>query len=348
MNLLKYKNLIYFFLIAIFALTACSKSSNPNPSPTPPPQKTNSVITTPVWPANADVYFTGITNSQIASYWKNGVLTVLGSQASQANAIAVNNKDIYVAGNVSKNYQQAVLWKNGVSTTLSPNSQVVSEADAIVINGGNIYVAGAIDAKAVYWKNGVTEPVDAHQLLGSVATAIAVSGNDVYRAGYSFNISTGFEQACYWKNGVLNLLSPAPLPGSNTQATGIAVSGSDVYVSGFTNNGATLWKNGEATSLPTPSRAVANGILISRSDIYVSGFSDAAVTYWKNGTAINLSPGNISSLINASYMALDGNDVYVAGGLSAAAGGSVYWRNGVPYLFSKDIVNVNSMTIVPH
>jgi hypothetical protein len=45
---------------------------------------------------------------------------------------------------------------------------------------------------------------------------------------------------------------------------------------------------------------------------------------------------------------LDGNDVYVAGGLSTSPEGSVYWRNGVPYLFSKDIVNVNSITIVPH
>ena len=342
------KKFIYFLLIAVFAITACSKSSGTKPSPAPTPQNTDTVVTIPVWPANADVYFTGITNSRIASYWKNGVLTVLGSQASQANAIAVNNSDIYVAGYAIKNNQQAVLWKNGVSTALSPNSQVLSEADAIVINGGNIYVAGAIDAKAVYWKNGVAEPVDANQLFGSVANAIAVSGNDVYLAGYNFNLTTGIEQACYWKNGVLNLLSPAPLPGTNTQATGIAVSSSNVYVTGYTNNGATLWKNGDVTSLSKPGTAVANGIFISGPDIYVSGFSGAMVTYWKNGTAINLSPGKISNLANASYIALDGNDVYVAGGLSTSPVGSVYWRNGVPYLFSKDPVNVNSMTIVPH
>jgi hypothetical protein len=47
-------------------------------------------------------------------------------------------------------------------------------------------------------------------------------------------------------------------------------------------------------------------------------------------------------------MALDGNDVYAAGGLSASPNGSVYWRNGVAYLYSNDLDMIKSIIVVPH
>jgi len=341
---MRFKNYSILFLITVSVIIGCSKSSNPKPSPTPP--KTDSIQTTPVWPTDADVYFVGTSeqgNQTVATYWKNGVATVL-SPGNDATGIAVSGNDVYVTGQASGD---AAYWKNGVLTSLKV-SQVTTQALAITISAGDVYIAGEIDGKASYWKNGVATSVDPNQLFGSVATAIAVSGNDVYLAGYTFRVTSGVIQAAFWKNGVLTQLSPAPLPGLSTQAMGIAVNGNDIYVTGFTNDGATLWKNGVANVLSKSGVAVANSIILSGSDTYVSGFSNAAVTLWKNGEAVNLSPSNIGNSIYASYVALDGNNVYVAGGLSGSLQGSVYWKNGVAYMFSKGIANVKGITIVPH
>jgi len=347
LNLIRMKSKLYpaLLLIAVFAITSCSKNSNPTPKPPTNPIKTDSIVTTPIWSSDADVYFVGTSeqgNKNAATYWKNGVATVLSS-GDDATGIAISGNDIYVTG---RSGGGAAYWKNGVLTSLKV-SQSTTEAFAITTNGNDIYIAGDIDAKATYWKNGVATSVQPNQLLNSVANAIAVNGNDVYLAGYTISVA-GVFQAAYWKNGILTQLSPAPLPGTSTQATGIAVSGTDVYVTGYTNDGATLWKNGVATVLSKPGVAVANSIIVNGSDTYVSGFSNAVVTYWKNGTAVNLSPGNIGNLIDASYVALDGNDIYVAGGLSASPEGSIYWRNGIPYLFSKGLNDIKGIIVVPH
>lgn len=345
MTFLKSKYAIYILLMVAVVITSCSKSTSPKPTPKPDSTETGPNLT-PVWPTDADVYFTGTSQdthgTEIATYWKNGVATTLSSSGSSANGIAVNGTDVYVAGTD----QVATLWKNGVPTKPAGTS-AESQANAITISSNNIYIGGEIDGKATYWENGVAISVNANQLLGSVANAIAVSGNDVYLAGYTFNVTTGAMQAAYWKNGVLTQLSPAPLPGATTQATGIAVSGTDVYITGFTNEGATLWKNGAASALSNESASLANAIIINGSDIYVSGFNKGYEAYWKNGVMTNL-PANSSNLLYASYIALDGNDVYVAGGLSVSPNGSIYWRNGIAYLYSNGLNQIKGIIVVPH
>jgi hypothetical protein len=328
-------------LIAVSVIASCSKNTNPKPSPTPTPPKTDSLQTTPIWSTDADVYFVGTSGQNIPTYWKNGVATVLSS-GNDATGIAVSGGDVYVVGQASGG---AAYWKNGLFISLKV-SQVTTQALAITISGSDVYIAGEIDGKAAYWKNGVATTVDPDQLFGSIANAITVSGNDVYLAGGTYSVS-GAMQAAYWKNGTLTQLSPTPLPVASTEATGIAVSGSDVYVTGYTNDGATLWKNGTASALTNVNTSLANAIMINGSNVYVSGFMNAKVICWKNGTAINL-PANDGNLINEAYFALDGNDLYVAGGLSTSPEGSVYWRNGVAYLFSKDIENIKGIFIAPH
>jgi hypothetical protein len=59
----------------------------------------------------------------IAKYWKNGIPVTIGDgiRSSRANAIAIKNNVIYVAGEVrgaTNSSDYATVWKNGVPTTI--------------------------------------------------------------------------------------------------------------------------------------------------------------------------------------------------------------------------------------
>jgi hypothetical protein len=81
-----------------------------------------------------DVYIAGATNSPAsgyqATYWKNGVSTVLSantSDVSNANGIAVAGSDIYVVGIVTSagtNSYGPVYWKNGAEYKLSGTGSI--------------------------------------------------------------------------------------------------------------------------------------------------------------------------------------------------------------------------------
>lgn len=105
----------------------------------------------------------------IATIWKNGTATLLGSPAnnSYATGVAVKGSNVFVAvyENVS-GINVARVWKNNsIFTTLS---------------NGNI---------------------DEH-----TSSIFVTNQEDVYVAGYSGNVNTGI-QAKYWKNGVGNTIS---------------------------------------------------------------------------------------------------------------------------------------------
>jgi len=64
---------------------------------------------------------------------------------SGAGAIAVSGGNVYVTGfeeNIAGN-STAVLWVNGVATTLAPPSgKAYSSAGTIVVSGSDVYVTG--------------------------------------------------------------------------------------------------------------------------------------------------------------------------------------------------------------
>src|SRR5579872_7177035 len=73
-----------------------------------------------------DIYSAGYIRANshlVAAYWKNGTLVRLGDSTvnTMANAIAINENDIYVVGNTTNSEQitTAVIWKNGVATKLT-------------------------------------------------------------------------------------------------------------------------------------------------------------------------------------------------------------------------------------
>lgn len=352
---MKSKNFIYFFLIAIFAVTACSKSSTPNPSSTQTKSTADTALSA-VWPTDADIYFVGTAsgaspnNFPVATIWKNGVAAQLPSPESgfdsEADALIVSGSDIYIIGKIHVGTGNvAGYWKNKVFTALKPGG---SEALAIATGGHDIYIAGNVNEKAAYWKNGVVNII-ARQDSNTVyqANAIAINGNDIYMAGISTNINNGQHKAVLWKNGVL-----AKLPDNNSanaSAQAIAVNGTDVYAVGYTDKGATLWKNGVITILSVPSSVTshsADAIIVNESNIYIGGYANGRATIWKNGIATIL-PFDESGSTGQIALVMDHNDVYVASGVDNAAN-FIYWKNGVAYQFTKIVSEVHGMTVVSH
>jgi hypothetical protein len=110
-------------------------------------------------------------------------------------------------------------------------------------------------------------------------------------------------------------------------------SGPTVYAAGYWGNTrysvAAYWVNGRLVSLTdTTQYAIAVAICASGNDVYAAGVvgaltnsSSNVATYWKNGQAVHLGTPGLSG---AEAIAVEGADVYVAGG----DGGPVYWQNG--------------------
>ncbi|HZY34994.1 MAG TPA: hypothetical protein VFE53_00005 [Mucilaginibacter sp.] len=301
--------------------------------------------------------------TEIAAYWKNGVITRLTDSLSfsEATGIAVSGNDVYVVGWVTSltnlSVENAVLWKNGVATMLSPDS-TSSEARCIALQGTDVYVGGIIHdiitqtsnstaygSQPVYWKNGTPNLLPKATSL----TALAVNGGDLYFAGSV--VSTNKFQAtgplgpgsvaAYWKNGAMpdTLAYPGTyLTEYSSIATGIAVSGSNVYTTGSTGiYQPELWLNGSPTIMTgTTSLSSVYGIATNGRDVYVAGVNTNyyVATYWKNNEPIPLSVGTLSMTNSfATAVAANGNDVYVAGQVRHAADqeyGSYYWKNGIP------------------
>ncbi len=332
---------VFLSVFVFFAGTGCKKSSNPVPKKA------------------ADVYVSGyitaLNNNNVAAYWKNGVITVIGDSTvfSIATGIALNGQDVYVSGaaiSATGNFI-ATVWKNGVPTKLT-NGAESAEATAVTINGSDIYVAGYATnnvgvISAAYWKNNM--PV---YLTGTVAQAITINGGDVYAAGSSTHLNgvTGgyVNLTTYWKNGVATIL-PNPLPGFiNGFADGIAVSGNDVYMVGYDDQGE-YWKNGTAMPLTGGQGANPWAIALSGNDVYIAGQVNNAnnffvATLWKNGTAAPLSDGTSNAV--AFSITINGSDVYTAGYTSKGNKPiPTYWQNSRPVSF-KYIGSLTGIAVV--
>jgi hypothetical protein len=128
--------------------------------------------------AGSDVYvagghcFTLDPDCLSATYWKNGVETVLSTaQASVVSGIAAAGTNVYASGNTSTSGEVlAQFWTNGTPTTLTESSEAA--ANGAVIQGADVYVVGAEQGKACYWKNGVLNTVS---LGGYTSTGSAIA-----------------------------------------------------------------------------------------------------------------------------------------------------------------------------
>ena len=205
-----------------------------------------------------NVYVAGW-DDMVAKYWKDGVPTVLSSNAT-ARAIYVANNNVYVAG---MKYPKGVYWINGQEFELPADG--ITYINAIYVSGNDVYVAGEVrtDQKkpvAQYWKNGAPVALTEGKTEASL-NSIWIYETDIYAAG-SEQDARGVNHAKYWKNGV-----PTALDGE--EATGITVAKGQIYVSGWevVSNEMTLtkyWRNNKAVAMPNTgySFTVASSIFV--------------------------------------------------------------------------------------
>jgi len=202
-----------------------------------------------------DVYIAGYSRDAndhpVATYWKNGVKTVIGEEDSEASAIVVKGADVYMAGNMfvydtpNSGNQWAATWKNKTITKLNSANSV--DANGMAFIGNDMYVTGNI----VYWKNGVETKLSSSSTYVNISSVV-VNGADVYLGGTEGNVAsyTG-NMATYWKNGIPVILGDAGL----IEVYGIAVNGQDIYLAGLMDRAATVWKNGKPVQLSQNSSA---------------------------------------------------------------------------------------------
>jgi len=187
-----------------------------------------------------DVYTVGITfgDKARATYWKNGVATMLTDSAtnSEATCILINGNDIYIGGYIEKN---AAYWKNGVAVTL-PSSYSNLQVSSMAVNGNNLYMVGYTTymTAGIYWKNGVGTNVDTSAAV--YYSGIVSQGSDLYIAGVTKN-TANVTSGHYWKNGVMQPLADNVV---GVGVTGIAVNGKNVYAIGYDQVSGVYWQNG--------------------------------------------------------------------------------------------------------
>jgi hypothetical protein len=285
---------------------------------------------------------------EIAKYWKDGQVTVLGAgtNGSYATSIAISGTDVYVAGVEGNGTNDvAKYWKNGIPVDLTDGTQR-GFANSVVLSGTDVYVAGGeqkqlTNAVAKYWKNGVAVALpDLGQ--GAMAHSIFVLGNDVYVAGSQGKTTQlspmnalHTQVATYWKNGVPTELTDGT---ALSVAYSIFVSGADVYVAGFAcqnldpNCGiATYWKNGVQVQLTNNTDTTASSIFVSGTDVYVSGNeANSLGELWKNEMPVQLTGSSSGSAANQVFSS--GDKVFVGGAVVNPSGVAVvtYWNDGVP------------------
>jgi hypothetical protein len=327
--------LLSFASIVIF--NSCTKNNN----------NTTGTGGTGNKPPDSTVYIAG-DNGTNPILWQNGIPDTLSTTVGTATQVIVSGSDVYVAGISQEiiNYAspgvlagpirgQYAYWKNGTQNNID-SFQDVSGTVSIAVIGSNVYYT---NGKA--WENG---SVIALPGLGSGAVvAVFASGSDIYFVG-----SDSAQDAVYWKNGQMNIVSAYQGRGSTLPHVHcIYVSGTDVYVGGMFNQAA-YWKNGAINYLQyssiNESVGSVSSIFVSGNDVYTTGYLmntiNGVPAYWKNGVendlALTGSP-NPGIIYSTSSVFLMGSDIYVAGYSATlplvptmlATYAPVFWKNNV-------------------
>ncbi|MBL0144965.1 MAG: carboxypeptidase regulatory-like domain-containing protein [Chitinophagaceae bacterium] len=191
---------------------------------------------------NGNVYICGqenISGTLVSKIWKNGVATTLTNgifNDIDAKNIKVVNGDVYVCGTGSLGFSEykSIYWKNGTLNIL-PTTGQYNGANNLFTNNNDIYIVGYDSSNAVVWKNGLltTLNVQPPNIYGR-ANSIFVQNNDIYVAGsLSPGIANGAENAVYWKNNNINLLTNYTAPNTYASLGDIFVKNNIVYTIGY-------------------------------------------------------------------------------------------------------------------
>lgn len=279
----------------------------------------------------------------IPALWKDSTLTILSTKTGKATGVAAIGNDIYVCGNIvdaanpNPYFPHAVVWKNGIQTTLN-SGNLSAFAWNISVFGRDYYVSGydheGFNYRPRIWKNGnLLPPLDTMGIGSCEAKDVVVSNNDLFVVGYVGNTNG----TVVWKNGsILFSLTGLPGAGAESLSRGLFIKGSDVYTCG----GGKVWKNDQELFLtvsPTFSHCHPQSVFVSdQGDVYVAGYQRASsqfspiATVWKNGMPLALTDGSV--MCEAKDVFIKDNDVYVVGYDATDPLGvrvATLWKNGV-------------------
>jgi hypothetical protein len=283
--------------------------------------------------ANGNIYTSGTADG--ACYWINQQRYDLPGNGGEAEAIAVDGEDVYVAGWYNNG---SCYWKNGQRIDLTVNRD--SQAFAIgVRDNGSVYIGGYYMSNHHYyipcfWKDGNNRtnlPIP-NGGDGEVNDIAFEDGNMRYFSGYVLKTSSfaGYTPtAAYWRHTTRNDL---PLGGSTSSIYG----------------------------------ATGHGMTVNQGNIYVAGYTDwfeftgeeetsggSSPQYWVNGTLNDLPGGPRTDFgLGAAY------DIRVADGNIAATGiatrdssyynsytSACYWLNGTLYYLVNESDFSNELEI---
>ena len=200
-----------------------------------------------------------------AFIWKNNEASLLDESypvESRANGIFVHNGDVYVTGyrfQVDDWIHNAVYWKNGKITTLSPTMWGVGTG--ITVSDTSIYVSGYYLKNGSKWTASVWQDSIKTDLTDgsehSSANGIYLDNGELFMSGYFFR-GRG-DVAHLWNTTKTQDLDPL----QSGRAEKIFVSNGKTYTAGYYNNGkdmvAAYWKDGIRTTL-SDKRSEAYGI----------------------------------------------------------------------------------------
>ncbi|MBK9329738.1 MAG: hypothetical protein IPM95_10600 [Sphingobacteriales bacterium] len=311
------------FLIFILSVSACKKD------------RINEFI---------DIYTTGyislpdtiidgiaVPERQVATVWKNDSLIILSDTSSEANAIFLQDDNMYVAGHFFP--EGATYWINGIRQNLPTYRGYAAITTDIAAMSNLVYVSGYVArvSDSIYtaklWRNG-TEEVLANS-TDAVANAVAINAlGDIYVVGWKKIGNT--INAVYWKNGQQFILGPGV-------ANDIFIVNNTVYIGGHTYNNfggqrAAYWKNNLISILENDLNSDVVAISFSDNVVFAAGRTNNDACYWRDGSRFQVQTSDTyNNSING--MATYGNSAFSAGSiLINAEQKAYYWENRSKYI----------------
>lgn len=286
---------------------------------------------------NFDRYIAGNTsvgttrsNYYVATLWINDSMIHLSDTSSKANAICIDNDDVYVLGNLFAAGESACYWKNGVRQKL-PYYRSAIIATGIAVQNGDINICfnhyNSFDSvyTASVWHNGVEQTLANSN--NAYATAMTINAGDVYVSGWK-KINADY-YAVYWKNGMYNQLGIG-------KANDIFAFNNKIYMAGefhpisSSAPRAMYWENNAAHVLESTDISAGNAITVTDYGLAVGGFIFNDLYYWKDNTKHRLQSNSDESNLKLNDIAGYNNFVYSVGSIyntTQSSNKAYYWEN---------------------
>lgn len=303
-----------------------------------------------------------------ATFWKDGKRFTLsdGAYDSFCNGVYADGETIYIVGCeatgelVDDGYYDpyhenvAVIWKFKAGDEGKAEKTVISDGKhstspiAVTVADGKVYVAGFdnlpnYNRRAILWTDGKPQYLTDGS-SDALAYCICSDGKDVYVGGYiqpADNRQGGI--ATIWKNGVAQSLTSG-----NTVAkvNAIFVENGKVYAAGAEKETGgrwkgVLWVDGKAQDFTDYVGTEVSGLYVKNGEYIIEGnmtettsANDICPYIWTPKGAQKVA-ANVT-LCQGVGLAVDGNDIYVAGNESAGYDSEYnpinhahLWKNGV-------------------